>query len=821
MQSDRDDKAVFDNFPLELWFKVFSYFDIKTRLSLRFVNRNFEQVAIDDFFWKQRYQHHFSSDLPFVGTGWYEKFRKQNEEEYIYVLKQNHSLFFLVKENDSKKLKEKTILFCALYEMDRQHETLLSWAQKMGNQDVLDHFYQIAVAAYSNNEALDTAIVDDNNRTIFYWATACRQKDEELDQLLARGSHLNEAYSYSQQQPIHIAAKKGYLGMMQYFLKKDPRLLNQMDATHRTPLFFAAANGQTAITEFLLAQDGLEHNPLPYGTTALHLAAQHGHENIVQILVEKYPSLLNQTNDHHKTPLMHAAEKGHVAVVTYLLKQDAIDLDASTNRHRLTPMNGMTALHLSIKERKFKVTEHLIEAGANLTLTTEIAKKQPIHYAAKKASKTTLRALLKRNPDLLNQADARGKTPLMIAAIEGHTKIVAYLVKQPAVNLDACTDPTFYSANANKNHRVGMTALHFAAAKNNWRAVQMLIKAGANLTLPTTFTKKQPSHFAAEAGCLKAIKALLKKDPDLLNQPDANGWAPLMFAAFRGHQAIVTYLLKQLDVKLDGAHQFTALHFAVYGTINVVKILLAKNTNLLNQVDGDGFTPLMHAARQGKSAIVKFLLQQDALTDVVANNRMTALQMAVGIGEIKIVKALLNKNPDLLNQTDDNGWTPLMRAAAMGKQRVVQHLLQQHDVTLDNMPHGFLEEEKNNETAFHLADKYGNETIINCFLKNKTMLDLLKSATFDRSKLSAATKAKLALLDYIPQRKKQPEYKRHLTFFCLPLFGLGYSRNEKLAAARELKEAVLNEKDLKDFANKREVHTGELGAIYRKIRQTM
>jgi len=44
---------------------------------------------------------------------------------------------------------------------------------------------------------------------------------------------------------------------------------------------------------------------------------------------------------------------------------------------------------------------------------------------------------------------------------------------------------------------------------------------------------------------LKAIKSLLKENPDLLNRGNAEGYTPLEFAAAYGTEKIVAYLISQ------------------------------------------------------------------------------------------------------------------------------------------------------------------------------------------------------------------------------------------------------------------------------------
>jgi ankyrin repeat protein len=72
------------------------------------------------------------------------------------------------------------------------------------------------------------------------------------------------------------------------------------------------------------------------GPTALHSAAENGHEAVVRLLLEKEVDV-NMTDENKRMALYSAAENGHEAVVRLLLEHKA-DVDAITR-------DGSTALY--------------------------------------------------------------------------------------------------------------------------------------------------------------------------------------------------------------------------------------------------------------------------------------------------------------------------------------------------------------------------------------------------------------------------------------------------------------------------------------------
>ena len=70
-------------------------------------------------------------------------------------------------------------------------------------------------------------------------------------------------------------------------------------------------------------------------------------------------------------------------------------------------------------------------------------------------------------------------------------------------------------------------------------------------------------HDAVRADDLAKVKALVAKDPQVVNEKDARGRTPLHFASYAGNQEIVAFLLaKGADVRATDPEGFTPLHWA-------------------------------------------------------------------------------------------------------------------------------------------------------------------------------------------------------------------------------------------------------------------
>jgi ankyrin repeat protein len=131
---------------------------------------------------------------------------------------------------------------------------------------------------------------------------------------------------------------------------------------------------------------------------------------------------------------------------------------------------------------------------------------------------------IKPDPSRLDKA-----SPLMIAAANGHVKLMDRLLKQKV------------SPNAQDSD--GATALIYAAQQGQTSAVQMLIQNGANISTADSH-KRTALHYAAMNGWAQTTDALIERGADV-HAKDAQGATPLLLAArYNGDKAIVSRLLK-------------------------------------------------------------------------------------------------------------------------------------------------------------------------------------------------------------------------------------------------------------------------------------
>lgn len=156
--------------------------------------------------------------------------------------------------------------------------------------------------------------------------------------------------------------------------------------------------------------------------------------------------------------------------------------------------------------------------------------------AAGEGHPRVVRALLKKGANFWVTADGGGSA-LHAASHQGHLAVAIELVKAGA-------------ALEQKDSR-GKTPLHVATIEGRWGVMRMLIEAGANAD-SREVEGSTPLYSAAWQGHMDAIKVLLraKADPLLQRTNSSSGMTsvPLDAAALNGHCEAVKELVQQLGI---------------------------------------------------------------------------------------------------------------------------------------------------------------------------------------------------------------------------------------------------------------------------------
>ncbi|KAF4984354.1 hypothetical protein FDECE_17103 [Fusarium decemcellulare] len=163
---------------------------------------------------------------------------------------------------------------------------------------------------------------------------------------------------------------------------------------------------------------------------------------------------------------------------------------------------------------------------------------------------------------------------------------------------------------------------------------------------------KTALHVSAEKGFKNVVEKLVAEGADV-SASDENGWKPLHFACFRGHNAAVEVLLRSgaSPEATDDHYRVNALHIAILcGEKVVVETLLKACPTLLNQQSTtSGWTPFMTAVKQKNEDIMGILINhipllpgrdQHHCLDICDDEQNTPLMVACESRLENSVKAL-------------------------------------------------------------------------------------------------------------------------------------------------------------------------------------
>ena len=121
-----------------------------------------------------------------------------------------------------------------------------------------------------------------------------------------------------------------------------------------------------------------------------------------------------------------------------------------------------------------------------------------------------------------------------------------------------------------------------AAAKNNYRIVEILVKEGTNIHCREAKTGFTPLHVAARNGHYGIVEILLQYGANPNKKDLEFGFTPLHVASYHGHHSIVKLLLEKgaNPNDQDSKSGLTSLHIsAEKGYLDIVKLLIEKKAD--------------------------------------------------------------------------------------------------------------------------------------------------------------------------------------------------------------------------------------------------
>lgn len=392
-----------------------------------------------------------------------------------------------------------------------------------------------------------------------------------------------------------------------------------------------------------LLRDGAEANQLHGGAAALHVGAEWGHTEIVELLLGA-GAKVDAVDSCGRTALIWAAENGHTAIA-----QRLIAARCDVNWH---DTEGISALSVAAGSANDELVKLLLKSGAKVL--QEDAK--PLRQAVETGKVETVRALLAARADPCVRSD-REMTPLQAAAAGGSVEVMKVLAEAALEHCDDLMPLSNALIHAAENGRVRMMeyllpfALQPAKRKGKREPGDEEPKSPIAAALKNAIEDKQT----------EAAKFLLDHATDV--PPRELG--PLLVTALQYKQnAIFDKLLESgAAVHVTGDNGRTPLLQSSYqGDLAKSEMLLAGGAST-KVADDTGVTPLLAACRAGNAELVQLLLNKGSTTTELDEDERGPVINAAMRGRAAVCELLAARGCDLNAIDPKTGYTALHFAA--------------------------------------------------------------------------------------------------------------------------------------------------------------
>lgn len=444
-------------------------------------------------YWKEKTKRYFADDYKkcekMPHPNWYEIFKRLYHLHYDGLPARTIKIFSAVHSSDIAELEKVNLVYEDFYLQDNKKEYLKNYIACSQDQCLMNYFFNKLVLPYYKNKN-----GDGYSETI---------KDSRRCTFLHLAAQFN--------QPIAVWEVK----------------------------------------DQVLAMCRIEAGDFHFASP-MHLAAQHGHVNVVNALIDCGISV-DCDLPLLGTPLTSAARAGQVGAMKVLCDRGA----------KINVMAPLTPLQAAAKSGNYEAFIFLINCGAD---PKPLADNQMtlLHFAAAGGSAEVVDYIIKNIADVnVNAADEANETPLHLAAREGHFDVFMKLLLTADMTMIGAEGTLLHYAAMGMNSDIiryiigldlfdidarneyGQTPLYCAASmwnKVSHAVIDILLEAGAD------------------------VNAAVTHDPIADDQqPDEGRETPLHCAIRVNDKVTAGKLVKnQADLKATTSHGSTPVQYCIY-----------------------------------------------------------------------------------------------------------------------------------------------------------------------------------------------------------------------------------------------------------------
>ena len=465
---------------------------------------------------------------------------------------------------------------------------------------------------------------------------ACKKHHKNIIKMLA--------HNQSGDRQLYLAVSSGNIDVVKTLINEfgiDPNTASPV-FKGRTLLHQACITGNVDLVKMFIFEYNFD--PLCFdksGCTPFHLAALHGRNDIIRLVITKLGGdIVNFSHEEKKiTPLHCASTNGHFSTVEMLVSEYKADINARR-------YDDKTALHLAAENGHLDLVKSLIDDFKCDPNDQDEENQTILHMSCKIGQVDLVRMLISDFKLDLASFDRYGNTALHTAALYRRLKVIEVLINE-------------YNCSKECTNQFGQTILHIACSKGDIDLCDSLI-----------------SVFNVNCNTL-----------DKLND------TPLNVAINGGNVELVHKLSTQYNCKanIQGCESKPLLHQLCAGGFTTILQTLIQDYNFdIALIDSDGNTLLHIAAMFGKDEIVRVLIMHccgHSLIDSVNIQGLSALQCAAVGGCMEVLKAMVEEFGSSPSYLDSEGRTLLHLACFSNSTDLINLLITEFKLdpmSLDN-----------------------------------------------------------------------------------------------------------------------------------------
>ena len=395
------------------------------------------------------------------------------------------------------------------------------------------------------------------------------------------------------------------------------------------------------LSDFLSKKDGADFTVIDSsGWSPIRRAIYLAKAEIVKLLIDNsMVKNLDTPSCSEFTPLTYAVAKNNLEIVETLIASGA-KIDQKDDR-------GQLPLEIAVERGYIEIVKFLKEKTKSSSLQIPcVSKYTPLKYA--KATNDT-----KIDHLSLEKAISEGNSESVKLLIEKSKGLI--------LNVSICSS---------------YTPLTFAIAKNNFKMVELLINAGADVSLEDG-KSRLPLELAVEKNNLEIIQFLIEKT----TEQSKNHWNIL------SGKAEIKKLLKDKSKDLNISsipsdsicRKYTPLTYAIaINDFEIVQELICSGADV-NREDDAGWLPLVIAVSKGNLEILKLLLRNGANPNMINMKPCTPVEYplakAIEINDVEAVEILIEHGANV-NFLDLLGRTPITYTFLKENTEILELLIQ-------------------------------------------------------------------------------------------------------------------------------------------------